>query len=380
MTSHVHSKKKKSFKNAIMVQYENTITPMEQVLTRSEQIDQILKEHGEKSFRKKQILHAMYQEKTLDYDEIKTIPLPLRNQLKSTLGDILTIIQKKQTEGNQATKILFETRNGAEIESVMMTFNPNTSDQHESICISSQSGCNLGCRFCSTGTMGLKKQLTPDEITDQVLYFRKLYNFKGSISFMGMGEPFMNLENVLSAIKILTDPELFGISERKINVSTVGIIPGIIRLMNEFPQVNLAYSLHFPFDDLRSQYMPVNKLYSFQKVMDTLDVYIKTTNRRVFLAYLILKDINDSIDHAQGLVNLIKSRGELQYLYHVNIINFHPGDPNIPFQQTNKDTFRKFTDYLTTHHIKYSTRQSFGIEIGAACGQLCVKNKINNNK
>lgn len=285
----------------------------------------------------------------------------------------MTLKYLTQTVCGQAKKILFETTDGAKIESVKMTFNPNTNEEHESICISSQSGCNLGCRFCSTGTMGLQKNLNVDEIIDQVLFFKNRDNFNGSISFMGMGEPFMNANAVFQAIKILTDKEGCNFSDRKINISTVGTIPGIERLTAEYPQINLAFSLHTPFTEQRSELMPINKIYSLLNVMKSLDKHIEKTKRRVFLAYLLLKNINDSTDHAEALATLIKRRDKNAYLYFVNLINFHPGDKRIPFDRTSARKLKEFTNILTSRNIKYSIRQSFGEEIGAACGQLCVK-------
>lgn len=340
---------------------------------RIEKIAKILSELKEPPFRLRQIKHAIYNEGILNYEQMLCLSLPLRKKLKDELGDILSLKFLTQTEGNQAKKTLFETIDGAKIESVKMTFNPNTNEKHESICISSQSGCHLGCRFCSTGTMGLQKNLTADEITDQVLFFKNRDNFKGSVSFMGMGEPFMNANAVFKALKALTDKEAFNYSDRKINISTVGVIPGIERLTTQYPSVNLAFSLHTPFNEQRSELMPINKIYSLSNVMKALDRHIEKTRRRVFLAYLLLKNINDSINHAEALVKLIRARGKIAYLYFVNLINFHPGNNHIPFNRTSTKTLKDFTNLLTSRGINYSIRQSFGVAIGAACGQLCVE-------
>jgi 23S rRNA (adenine-C8)-methyltransferase len=335
--------------------------------TKIEKIEEVLKKHQAPSFVLAQIKHAIYKEGILDYEKITTLPKSLRTALKSELGDVLSLKNIFETEGGQAHKVLFETRDGQKIESVRMLFRPDD-DVHESICISSQSGCALGCKFCATGGIGFKKNLTSEEISDQVLYFRTKYD-TGSISFMGMGEPLSNPDNVFDALKTLTDPLLLGISDRKINVSTVGIVPQIKRLNEEFPQVNLAFSLHSPFSKQRKELMPITNAYPIDEVFKVLDERIILTKRRIFLAYILLGGVNDSDEHVKGLVDVIKKRGKHSYLYHVNLIRFHPGPMEL-FDKPSIARVGKFQEILNKNNISNSLRQSFGLNIYAACGQL----------
>lgn len=221
--------------------------------------------------------------------------------------------------------------------------------------------------------MGLIKNLTADEITDQVLYFKVHDQFQGHITFMGMGEPLMNPDNVFAAVKIFTDKNYFAYSNRKISLSTVGIIPEIRRLTAKFPQINLAFSLHSPFDEERSELMPVNKLYPLKQVMAVLTEHLQLTKRKIFIAYLLLKGINDSPKHAQALVKLIKSQGQLNYLYHVNLIQFHHFKERVEFKRSSPEKLLAFGQILTDSHVNFTIRKSFGEDIQAACGQLCLE-------
>lgn len=187
---------------------------------------------------------------------------------------------------------------------------------------------------------------------------------------MGMGEPFANPDNVFEALGILTGPDYFGLSPRRINVSTVGIIPQIKRLTNDFPQVNLAFSLHTPFLKQRLELMPITKIYPIEDVMKSLDEHIKTTKRRVFLAYILLGGVNDTQEHAKALVDLIKNRGEVSYLYHVNLIKYHPGPNDNAFKEPKQEQINMFRRILEKNKITNTLRQSFGLKIFAACGQL----------
>lgn len=321
----------------------------------------------------KQIQYAIYKLGIVDFMAITTIPLDIRQKLKEELGSALSLKSIYEQEGGQAHKVLLETKTGERIETVRMLFKPNNDDSYESLCISSQSGCAMDCQFCSTGAIGFKKNLTTEEITDQVLYFmdsRLRGNDKEeNISFMGMGEPLANPE-IFEALKILTDKEYFGISQRKINVSTIGIVPQIKRLTKEFPQVNLAFSLHSPYPAQRLELMPITKAYPIEAVMKVLDERIRATNRRIFLAYLLLKGVNDSQKHAQAVVDLIKKRGRHWYLYHVNLIRYNPGPSMVEFKAPTEKTVKNFIEVLDKNNISWSLRQSFGQKIFAACGQL----------
>lgn len=343
-------------------------------MTRQQKIKQILEELGEPSYRLKQINQAIYKQKIVNYLDITSLSKPLRERLNAELGPVLTLNTSTTVVGQDVEKVLFETSDKNKIESVWMNYNPEFSLAHESVCVSSQSGCALNCAFCFTGTMGFKKNLEVDEITDQVLYFMQTRNFNGSVSFMGMGEPFSNAANVFEALDVLSNPEMFGIGQRKLNVSTVGVIPGIERLTTEFPQVNLAYSLHTPFEEQRLELMPITKAYPTSDVLNALDNHILATRRKVFLAYIFLGGVNDSEDHALGLAALINARRkDVRYLYHVNLIRYHGENSGGTFNSSTKEQIKTFTKILTEKGIQHTIRQSFGLDIEAACGQLCVK-------
>jgi len=316
-----------------------------------------------------EVRRFIYQKGVLDFVKMTSLPKSVRQTLKTRAGPVLSLTKIGETKSDQAQKILFVTRDGQRLETVRMLFKSKSGD-HESLCISSQSGCALGCKFCATGAIGFKKNLTSEEISDQVLYFKAKNLPVKSIAFMGMGEPLANEDNVFAALKIITDPDYLGFSSRRISLSTVGIIPGIRRLMRAFPQVNLAFSLHSPFPKQRLELMPITKVYPIDQVMQTLDEHIRLTNKRMFLAYVLLAGVNDSASHAQELVKLIKSRGKYAYLYHVNLIRFNPGSTVIKFAKPTRDKIDAFRQILRRNDISHTLRQSFGIKIAAACGQL----------
>lgn len=333
---------------------------------RIKNITDLLQQLHQPVYRLTQIKTAIYQNHIFDYELMSGLPLILRQALKTRLGPVLSLTKITESKGTQAAKILFETNDNHPLESVI-TFN------HPFVCLSSMSGCNLGCKFCSTGSMGLRKKLTVDEIIDQILYFEANYNFHGHITFMGMGEPLLNCEAVFPALKILINDLKY--SQRKISLSTVGIIPGIQQLTREFPQINLALSLHSAIDQERQKLMPVNQLYPLNQVMASINDYLALTKRKVFLAYLLLNKINDSSKHAQALVNLIKAQGKFSYLYHVNLIQYHNSISNSSFKRSSLETLTVFSQYLTKHKVPHTIRKSFGEDIQAACGQLYAKIK-----
>ncbi|VWU53281.1 radical SAM protein, putative, partial [Hepatocystis sp. ex Piliocolobus tephrosceles] len=196
---------------------------------------------------------------------------------------------------------------------------------HTSLCISSQIGCSFGCKFCATGQIGIKRQLDLDEITDQLLYFQSKNVYIKNVSFMGMGEPLAN-PYVFDAIQFFNNNKFFAISSRRINVSTVGILPGIKKLNDKFSQVNLSFSLHSPFTEERDQLMPVNRLFPFNEVFDLLDDRIAKTGRRVWISYILIKDLNDSKEHAEALCDHICKRpSTIRYLYNVCLIPYNKG-------------------------------------------------------
>lgn len=305
-------------------------------------------------YRIKQVRKLIFQDLINDWDKASVLPLELREELKKDCS--LEIKHQMFDEGN-TLKALIELEDGLKIESVLMKH----TDDRSTVCVSSQVGCPLAYSFCATGTMGLKRNLTTEEIVMQVLLFERVCKVT-NIVFMGMGEPFLNYDNVMSAIRMLNSAEYFNIGSRKISISTSGIIEGIERFANEDLQVNLSISLHAPNDELRSQLMPVNKKYPLKKVIEAIDDYIAKTNRKVMFEYLMIKGENDSLECARELALLMKKP-----LYMVNLIVYNPTGK---FKASDAKTIKKFKEYLEGQGIFTTQRYKFGRGIKAACGQL----------
>lgn len=327
------------------------------------------------SYRLKQIEEAIYQQAVSKYEEITVLPLRVRQALSSRLGSVSTLKVVKVDKSTQVTKVQFQTNDSLLIETVRSIFKPVGKDRKgqrkwSSICLSSQAGCAMGCKFCATGANGLKRNLTVDEIVDQVLYFKQRKLPIDNLAFMGMGEPLMNLENLLGVLEIITSKQGLGISPRRVSVSTVGVIPGLKILIKEFPQINISYSLHSPFSGERLQLIPAEKVYPLKEVLKVLDQYIKSYRRKVVLAYLLLDGVNDSKKYAQALVELIKNRGKNSYLYHVVLIRYNQAKALGEFKASSPPKVKAFQEILKRNQISHSYRQSFGQEIGAGCGQL----------
>ena len=344
-------------------------------ISRLETIKTLLEANSSASWRIEQIKEAIFSAKISRYSQISNLPKSLKEQIINTLGDdIFTLKKVHEVKGDQAHKVLFETADHYQIESVRLTYRL-ANKIHHSLCISTQSGCALGCLFCATGAIGFRKNLSADEILDQVLFFRKNDLPIDSIIFMGMGEPFSNPDNTFAAVDLMTDKDLLGLSPRHLSISTVGIIPGIERLTANYPNLNLAFSLHNPFNDERAKLMPITTAYPIEKVMAAIDQHLAVTNRKVFLAYILLKDVNDSIRHATALAKLVRSTPDRLRLLHVNLIRYNNGNTLTSFQKPTNSTVEKFQAILTQNKIHHTMRQDFGTDINAACGQLAANYK-----
>jgi len=322
-----------------------------------------MKESNAKPVAIKQLLKAVYGSNINRFQDMRELSGDLRGRLVERFGETYTTLRPVANQDSaQASKVLFECHDKERIEAVALSFR-----NHKSLCISSQVGCAFGCQFCESGKVGLKRQLTVSEITDQVYHFRCAKKL-GSVSFMGMGEPLSN-PKVFDAISALTSPDQIGMSASRINVSTIGIVPGIKKLNEVHPQVNLAFSLHSPFPDQRRELMPIEKAYPFLQTFEALDERIRRTKNRIWIAYLLLKGVNDSADHARALVDIIKRRpAELRYLYHLNLLPYNPG--RTPQSLNRVDDISNFRRIIENAGIANSYRNSFGRTIDAACGQL----------
>lgn len=332
----------------------------------NKKLEEILKKFDQPKFRLKQIQKAIYQDGIFDWDKITTIPKDLREVLKKEIKilpfEIKNVLADKDKKSFKALLKLADKNN---IETVLIS--PKLGDW--SVCVSVQAGCPLNCEFCATGKAGLKRNLTAEEIEGQVLLWREKHKIS-NIVFMGMGEPFLNWENVRTAIKNLHDPKFFNFGWRSMSVSTSGVPEGIEKMAKEFPQVNLALSLHFADDEERSRYMPINKKYNLEKLRRALQNYFSRCQRKVFVEYLMLSGINDGQKEAEDLIRYLRSIGE-DNLLHVNLISYNATFSG--FHSSSREKMQKFKNYLLKNGISATIRKSLGEEIQGACGQLAGK-------
>ncbi|MFA5392170.1 MAG: 23S rRNA (adenine(2503)-C(2))-methyltransferase RlmN [Candidatus Paceibacterota bacterium] len=317
----------------------------------------------EPRYRLKQAKRALFHDLIKNWQEAMILPLSLREILNKECPieiSAKTFISKDK----DTIKILLTLKDDLNIEAVLMCHK----DKRNTICVSSQVGCPLNCSFCATGKMGFKRNLEISEIIEQVLFFARYLKQIGekitNIVFMGMGEPFLNYQNIIETIKILNDKEGFNLGARHFSISTVGIVEGIEKLAKEKLQINLAVSLHAPNDELRSKLMPINKKYPIEKILNSIDDYIKKTHRRVMFEYIMINNLNDSEEHAQALVKLMKKP-----LYFVNLISYNPTGI---FKSSSSLRIKKFKEILEKEGVMVTQRYRFGQGIEAACGQLAL--------
>ncbi len=382
---------------------------MKPSILNEEALKEFLKEIGEKDYRFSQIMKEVYEGKISGFDEITTLSSDLKNKLSERfMFESLNEKFVSESKETQAIKFLFETHDGLTIESVLMFHLTG----RITLCISSQVGCAIACEFCATGKLGLSRNLEWYEIADQVLKVQRWMtrNFKSgkfklegskvkkqdeivfegedlddendnesislntvprirNIVFMGMGEPLANKENVFGAIDVLTNQKKIGLGSRHVTVSTVGIIPAIKDLSDKFPQVKLAISLHAPTSELRDKFMPINKRFPLEKLMEALDEFTKKTGKRVFYEYVMLEKFNDRLEDAENLGKLLKGRSA-----HVNLIPWNHVE-GTPFHESSIMRQRKFQEILKDYGIPSTVRANLGRDIEGACGQLARKIK-----
>lgn len=329
-------------------------------------------ERKEPAYRLAQAKRAFYVELIGSWDEVSVFGKPLREACAAAVPwNALTPILVQESPDGRTVKTLFACADGKKIEAVLMRHE----DERNTVCVSSQVGCAMACGFCATGTMGLKRNLTTDEIIEQVIHFGRWLKPKGErvngIVLMGMGEPMHNYDNVLKALRQLNEPDGFNIGARHMSISTCGIVPGILKLADEDFQVNLAISLHSANDEVRSSIMPVNNAYPIAKLMDAVRTYMQKTNRKVMFEYLLLKGKNDRDEDAKSLAHLL---GPDYRLVHVNLIKYHETEA---FKGTLRDERMEFLEKLRALGVPATHRVTFGEDIDAACGQLAVKEEAN---
>ncbi|MGM9948220.1 23S rRNA (adenine(2503)-C(2))-methyltransferase RlmN [Floccifex sp.] len=331
-----------------------------------EQMQQMAIEHGWKAFRGHQIFQWLYRSRVNEIDEMTNLSKETREQLKEEFEmNPLTLITK-QVSHDGTTKFLFQTKDGCLLESVMMVF-----DYGNSVCVSSQVGCNMGCAFCASGLTKKKRDLTRGEMVAQVIYVQKELDAKNQrlshIVVMGTGEPFDNYDNVMNFLSTVNHDRGLGIGSRHITISSSGIVPRIYDFANEHTQYNLAISLHAPNNELRNQLMPVNKAYPLEELMKALDYYSQENNRRLTFEYILLKGVNDQVIHARQLAKLLKNRNA-----YVNLIPYNNVDEK-EFKSVSYQEAMVFYDLLMKNNVRCTIRKEHGNDIDAACGQLRIK-------
>lgn len=338
-------------------------------------LKELLTEHGHKTYRYAQIEHAIYKDLITDFDAMTTIPKEMRELLKEHCYFMaLRVKSQVSSDDGQTTKFLIETPDGKFMEAVIMRHLSG----RNTLCVSSQVGCPMACTFCATGKLGLTRNLEFGEIVEQIMiavaHLAKEDKKLRNVVYMGMGEPFLNYDNVKRSIEIACGQKKLDLSNRRITVSTCGIIPGIRRFTTDFPQTSLAISLHAPTDEARRAIMPVEQTYPLDKLMAALDEYSATTNKRVFYEYIMINGLTDRPEYAKKLAELLRGR-----LAHVNFIPYNPGEgsSDSPMQPTSKIMIKKFQDALEAAGVPSTIRHTMGDDIDAACGQLALKEEEN---
>ncbi len=339
-----------------------------------------LAERGQPAFRAKQLSSWIYTSLVPDFAAMRNLPATLREQLEheASIAGPQVRAEVKAKDG-RTRKLLLELADGRLIETVLMLYPASgESRARATVCVSTQAGCAYGCTFCATGQMGFDRHLNSGEIVAQVLHFARELRAQpwqapdgetidrvSNLVFMGMGEPFHNYDNTLRAVRILNMPEGLNIGARHMTISTVGLVPGILRLAEEPLQVNLAISLHAPNDEMRLKTMPVTRKYPIAQVLDACRQYVARTNRQVTFEYVLLAGVNDAPEHARELATLLSP---LRHLCHVNLIPVNKTAAS--YAVPSGEAIRAFRETLRAGGVSNSVRAERGDDIAAACGQL----------
>ncbi len=329
-----------------------------------EELKEELKEIGEKPFRAEQIYKWLYEARVSDFDEMTNLSLELREKLKQIYEIKEFKILKKQVASDGTRKYLFDVLDGNAIETVLMEYHHGFS-----ICVSSQIGCKMGCKFCASTGIPFARNLSSGEIIEQIMAVERDADVRiSNIVFMGIGEPLDNYDNVVKAIRIINHPKGLNIGARHISISTSGLVPKIYQLAEENIQCTLSISLHATTNEQRSKMMPVNNIYHIEELLQACKDYIEKTHRRISFEYALAKENNDNLEDAKRLVKLLKGM-----LCHVNLIPINKIE-NGAYTKSSNENIMKFRDYLNDHGIVATIRRELGSDIDAACGQLRRKN------
>lgn len=330
------------------------------------ELEELVLSWGEKRYRARQLMLWLYHRRAKTFDEMTDISKSFRSKLNE-LAYIsqLKLLAKETSKVDDTTKYLFELEDGEKIESVLMY-----DSDRLTCCVSTQIGCTQGCVFCATGRSGFVRNLSSAEIINQIMAIEADLGNRKSITnvvLMGMGEPFLNYENVIKAIRLMNASEGLMIAARKITISTSGLVPQIRQFTNEMTQIGLAVSLNATDDETRSQLMPINRKYSISEVLNVCKEWSLAVNRWLTVEYILIKDVNDSLSDAKKLCKLLHG-----IPCKVNLIAYNPIE-GIPFQRPDKERIENFRYVLASAHYVAPVRESKGMDITAACGQLAVR-------
>ncbi len=332
-----------------------------------EELKNWMAENGEKPFRAAQVMDWIYSKDAASFEAMTNVSKELRSKLSSHFSfPILKCVRTLESEDLETIKFLWELPDGKKVESVLIL-----SGDRRTVCISCQVGCPARCAFCASGKEGLMRNLSPGEIVEQVLHINRILKQKGErvshLVFMGMGEPLENYDAVVKSIQIFNLYEAFNISQRRITVSTVGVVEGIQRLAKEELTVNLVLSLHAPNQHIRKKIIPYARKYPLEEILMAMDNYSRETKRDITYEYTLLAGINDRIEHAKELAQLLKEKQCT-----VNLIPYNPVE-GLNLNRPEKENIESFRDTLDSAGINTTWRYTKGKDIAAACGQLAMQ-------
>lgn len=336
-------------------------------------IENFFKENNVPAFRLKQLRDAVYKQYASGWDEIKTLPSDLREKMAEKEGTVLSVkpLEILTSKNHDAIKFCLELKDKHKIECVLMNILP----EKWALCLSTQVGCAVRCAFCATGKRGLRRNLSPEEITDQFIlaagHLKKLNGCKiHSVVFMGMGEPFLNYASVADSIRIITSPDMIGLGQRHVSVSTSGHVPGIRAFGKDFPQCNLAFSMHAPTDELRTDLVPMNSKYPLSQIAKALQDYIKATHRKVMIEYVMLDGVNSSRSMPDKINDYLRTIAAPKF-FTINLIAYNKTGG--AFRSPAPERLQIFQGLLMDLGWETTIRKSLGEDIAGACGQLAGK-------
>lgn len=343
--------------------------PLRALDTTPDELPALLVGLGQPAYRGRQLAGWLFGRAARSYDEMSDLPVALRRQLAERLPLATPdIVDRRRSADGGTEKVLLRLADGAAIETVLMRQPAPRAGTRNTICLSTQVGCAIGCPFCATGQAGWMRNLSSGEIVAQVAYWQRVLWAEGAVLdnvvYMGMGEPLGNYAATVRSVAVLNHPDGFGIGARHITVSTSGLAPQIERLAREPYQINLAVSLHAPNDDLRDRMVPINRTYPLARLLEAVRRYIAQTNRRVSFEYVLLAGVNDGPEQAEELTTLLWG-----LLCHVNLIPLNP-EPSGQFSVPRREAIERFAAIVRDRHIPCTVRVDRGQDIAAACGQL----------